>query len=240
MLACATQYETYDSARHGTATLTPRSKFRQGECRIILPLIALIFGTVFTFADLSVVYLLTKGGPVNSAQVLGSLGFEFGILSGDVSLAQRSACSCSPSCWWRWWCCCFALRRGEVSRDHARPPRRRRRLVLHRSDPAGTVRRLLLDVDHHLQDRRDLYNLQAVPYWFNGPLTLEHLEYLFDHTLFLRWPENTAVIGVCVVAITLVVSLPAGYRLARMPGRSAENLGIGISLTYLVPPTLSS
>src|SRR5262249_21778037 len=26
--------------------------------------------------------------------------------------------------------------------------------------------------------------------------------------------------------------------LARMPGRSAENLGIGIFLTYLVPPTL--
>src|SRR5262249_14960097 len=50
---------------------------------IILPiiLIALIFGTVFTFTDLSVVYLLTKGGPINSTQVLGSLGFQVGILS---------------------------------------------------------------------------------------------------------------------------------------------------------------
>jgi multiple sugar transport system permease protein len=54
---------------------------------MILPivLIALIFGTVFTFTDLSVVYLLTKGGPVNSTQVLGSLAFQVGILSGDVS-----------------------------------------------------------------------------------------------------------------------------------------------------------
>lgn len=84
----------------------------------------------------------------------------------------------------------------------------------------------------------DLYNLQSIPYWFNVPPTLEHLEYLFDKTLFLRWLLNTAVIGVCVVAITLVIALPAGYSLARMPGRSAENLGIGIFLTYLVPPTL--
>ena len=84
----------------------------------------------------------------------------------------------------------------------------------------------------------DLYNLQSIPYWFNAPPTLEHIEYLFHKTLFLRWVLNTAIIGVCVVAITLVVSLPAGYSLARLPGRSAENLGIGIFLTYLVPSTL--
>jgi multiple sugar transport system permease protein len=54
---------------------------------IIMPivLIALIFGTVFTFTDLSVVYLLTKGGPMNGTQVLGSLAFQVGILSGDVA-----------------------------------------------------------------------------------------------------------------------------------------------------------
>ena len=59
--------------------------------QIILPiiapimLIALIFGTVFTFTDMSVVYLLTKGGPINGTHVLGSLAFQVGILSGDVA-----------------------------------------------------------------------------------------------------------------------------------------------------------
>src|SRR6185437_12293403 len=72
----------------------------------------------------------------------------------------------------------------------------------------------------------------------NAPPTLEHIEYLLQKTLFVRWVVNTAIIGVCVVAITLVVSLPAGYSLARLPGRSAENLSIGIFLTYLVPSTL--
>ena len=54
---------------------------------MILPIVAvgLIFGIVFTFTDLSVVYLLTNGGPVNATSVLGFRGFQVGIVSGDVS-----------------------------------------------------------------------------------------------------------------------------------------------------------
>jgi multiple sugar transport system permease protein len=54
---------------------------------MILPIVAigLIFGIVFTFTDLSVVYLLTNGGPVNATSVLGFAGFQVGIVSGDVS-----------------------------------------------------------------------------------------------------------------------------------------------------------
>ena len=84
----------------------------------------------------------------------------------------------------------------------------------------------------------DLYNLKSIPYWFNAAPTLEHVKYLFEDTLFVQWLSNSFLIGLYVVVITLVVSLPAGYSLARMPGRSAETLGIGIFLTYLVPPTL--
>jgi multiple sugar transport system permease protein len=84
----------------------------------------------------------------------------------------------------------------------------------------------------------DLYDLKSIPYWFNTAPTLEHIEYLFTETLFVQWLANSALIGLCVVVITLLVALPAGYSLARMPGRTAETLGIGIFLTYLVPPTL--
>jgi multiple sugar transport system permease protein len=84
----------------------------------------------------------------------------------------------------------------------------------------------------------DLYDLKSIPYWFNTAPTLEHIKYLFTETLFVQWLMNSALVGLCVVAITLIVALPAGYSLARMPGRSAEALGIGIFLTYLVPPTL--
>jgi len=84
----------------------------------------------------------------------------------------------------------------------------------------------------------DLYNLESNPFWFNQPPTLEHIELLFTQTSFVRWIENSLVIGVVVVVITLLTAVPAGYSLARMGGSKAENFGIGIFLTYLVPPTL--
>ena len=84
----------------------------------------------------------------------------------------------------------------------------------------------------------DLYNLSNIPFWFNEPPTLEHFRYLFDQTLFARWLLNSLIIGVCVVGITLATAIPAGYALTRLAGRNAEALGIGIFLTYLVPPTL--
>jgi multiple sugar transport system permease protein len=84
----------------------------------------------------------------------------------------------------------------------------------------------------------DLYNLKSNPYWFNAAPTLDHIRYLFGDTLFLQWVWNSLLIGLCVVAITLIVTLPAGYSLARISGKTAESLGIGIFLTYLVPPTL--
>jgi multiple sugar transport system permease protein len=54
---------------------------------MILPIVAigLIFGIVFTFTDLSIVLLLTNGGPVGTTSVLGFEGYQVGIVSGDVS-----------------------------------------------------------------------------------------------------------------------------------------------------------
>lgn len=84
----------------------------------------------------------------------------------------------------------------------------------------------------------DLYNLQNNPYVFNRWPTMEHLELLFLQTDYARWLLNTFCVGLVVVAITLVVAVPAGYCLARLVGRWGERLGIGIFLTYLIPPTL--
>ena len=84
----------------------------------------------------------------------------------------------------------------------------------------------------------DLYNLDNNPFVFNAPPTLEHLRLLFTQTSYMRWVGNTALVGVIVVTITLLLALPAAYALARLTGRSGQRLGIGIFLTYLVPPTL--
>jgi len=58
---------------------------------MLLPImtVAVLFGIVFTFTDIAVVYILTQGGPVHSTQVLASWAFFKGIEAGD--LAQGAA-----------------------------------------------------------------------------------------------------------------------------------------------------
>ncbi|MGZ4619181.1 MAG: carbohydrate ABC transporter permease [Frankiaceae bacterium] len=52
----------------------------------MLPVIAVaaLFGAIFTFTDMAVVYILTRGGPTNATQVLASWSFFKGIEGGDV------------------------------------------------------------------------------------------------------------------------------------------------------------
>jgi multiple sugar transport system permease protein len=84
----------------------------------------------------------------------------------------------------------------------------------------------------------DLHDISKNPFLFNEPPTLEHLRVLFQDTQYLQWLINTGAVGLAVVAITLVLAIPAGYALARMTGPWAQTLGIAIFLTYLVPPTI--
>ncbi len=88
-----------------------------------------------------------------------------------------------------------------------------------------------------LKPINDLLNLQNSPFGFHPGPTLANVHNLFA-TNYPRWLENTVLIGAVVVAITLVLSLPAGYALARLSGRIGGTLGVVIFLTYLVPPTL--
>jgi len=84
----------------------------------------------------------------------------------------------------------------------------------------------------------DLYATQNNPFLFNLRPTLDHLRFLFGQTEYVRWLWNTTLVGILVVAITLLLAIPAAYALARLTGRWGERLGIAIFLTYLVPPTL--
>lgn len=92
------------------------------------------------------------------------------------------------------------------------------------------------------KQNRDLYVggtvLTHIPWIFNARPTMEHLNLLFQQTLYLTWIKNTLLIGFVVVVVTLIFAVPAGYALARLTGRWGERLGIAVFLTYLVPPTL--
>ncbi len=66
-------------------------KLREISIPLTLPItaVAVLFGAILTFADMTVVYILTRGGPTQSTQVLSSWAFFKGIEGGD--LAQGAA-----------------------------------------------------------------------------------------------------------------------------------------------------
>src|SRR6266545_4836953 len=56
------------------------------EIPLLLPItaVALLFGLVFSFTDMTVVFVLTRGGPQNATQVLASWAFFRGIEGGSL------------------------------------------------------------------------------------------------------------------------------------------------------------
>ncbi len=90
---------------------------------------------------------------------------------------------------------------------------------------------------HSFKTDGDLYR-RPQPFVFRQDPTLEHLDALFNNTAYLEFIRNSVVVGIAVVIITLALSLPAAYALARLTGRWGERAGILMFLVYLVPPTL--
>ena len=84
----------------------------------------------------------------------------------------------------------------------------------------------------------DLYRVGQFPFWFYHGPTLDHFRLLMTRTYFVPQLVNTLLLSACVVVITVVAAVPAGYALARMHLPGAGNLAIAIFCTYLVPGVL--
>lgn len=84
----------------------------------------------------------------------------------------------------------------------------------------------------------DLYSTGHNPFAFTMSPTLDNIRMLFTDTPYVHFIVNSVVIGVLATAITLLLSIPAAYALARLTGRWGIPVAIGIFVVYLVPPTL--
>ena len=81
---------------HDAAAIDGAGFFRtlfQITIPLVLPilLVAVLFGFVFAFTDMIVVWVLTRGGPYDRTQVLASLAFFKGIDGGDLAGASAIA-----------------------------------------------------------------------------------------------------------------------------------------------------
>jgi len=88
--------EVLDAARVDGCTFFQR--FRHVVTPMIFPIliIGFLFDTVFTLSDLSVVYLLTAGGPGNATIVLPVLAYQIGIQAGSLGRGAAIALMLVP------------------------------------------------------------------------------------------------------------------------------------------------
>ncbi|MGH7912428.1 MAG: carbohydrate ABC transporter permease, partial [Candidatus Dormibacteraceae bacterium] len=84
----------------------------------------------------------------------------------------------------------------------------------------------------------DLYTSGHVPFLYTQKPTFENVTVLFGQTDYLVFVRNTVIVGVIVVVLTLLGSVPAAYAIARLTGSWGSKVGIAIFIVYLVPPTL--
>jgi multiple sugar transport system permease protein len=75
------------------------------------------------------------------------------------------------------------------------------------------------------------------PWWVFNP-TLSNYAELLGSSTYLTFFRNSAIVSICVVTITMLISIPAAFALARMKFWGSATLATGVFLTYLVPETL--
>ena len=89
-----------------------------------------------------------------------------------------------------------------------------------------------------LKNDAELYNLKSVPFLIQTGVITDHYRYLFFKTEFFTWMKNSLIISVTATSIALVISILAGYSLARLRFPGVGSFGTAVFITYLVPPTL--
>jgi len=75
------------------------------------------------------------------------------------------------------------------------------------------------------------------PWWVYEP-TLANYKELLTQNIYLTFFRNSAIVSVIVVAITMLISVPAAFALSRMRFWGSATLATGVFLTYLIPETL--
>jgi multiple sugar transport system permease protein len=103
---------------------------------------------------------------------------------------------------------------------------------------AFSVLPIIYAVITSFKTRQGLFDTSANPFWYENGATIDHIVFLFSETQYPVFLWNSLIIGLFVVAITVLLAVPAAYALARLTGRAGESSGMMIFLVYLVPPSL--
>ena len=88
-----------------------------------------------------------------------------------------------------------------------------------------------------LKSDAELISVSGNPFWLIDP-TLMHFKKLLFETDYPAWMWNTVVVSVVATLFSLAASVLAAYAIERLRFSGSRQVGLGIFLAYLVPPSI--
>ena len=88
-----------------------------------------------------------------------------------------------------------------------------------------------------VKPNNELLSRDGNPFWVIKP-TLEHFHKLLFKTAYPEWLWNTVFISVISTVVSLACAVLAAYAIERLRFKGSRQLGLGIFLAYLVPPSI--
>jgi multiple sugar transport system permease protein len=88
-----------------------------------------------------------------------------------------------------------------------------------------------------VKPNNELLSRDGNPFWVIKP-TLEHFHKLVFKTAYPEWLWNTVFISVISTVVSLACAVLAAYAIERLRFKGSRQMGLGIFLAYLVPPSI--
>jgi len=88
-----------------------------------------------------------------------------------------------------------------------------------------------------VKPNNELLSRDGNPFWVIQP-TLDHFHKLLFKTAYPEWLWNTVFISVISTVVSLACAVLAAYAIERLRFKGSRQVGLGIFLAYLVPPSI--
>ena len=233
--------ELYEAAQSDGAG--PIARFRYITLPLLMPVLAVVilFSTIFTLSDFNIVYVLTRGGPMNMTHLFATYSFPLGLQGGQIG--QGAAVSLFL----------FPMLRGRVRAIALSCARRRfmSRKAARGAPHSAAVHGLPAVLPYvlfalfplyfmlvtSLKSNAELYDVNAIPFLDLARAHRRPLPAPVDETAFWSWleqPDRQLGVDGDLGRLERARRVPAGAA----PICRGDSFGLAIFITYLVPPSL--
>ena len=241
---------------------TPWQQFRHVTMPLLTPIIAVVmtFSVLFTFTDFQLIYVITRGGPLNATHLMATLSFQRAISGGALGEGAAIAIAMVPFLLACVMFSFFGLQRRAWQQaaptNEGTPMSNAGQVDTVGMSYLDSIPRKLVTVYLPLlvflivllfpfywmaitsvKPDAELLSREGNPFWVIHP-TLAHFYKLLFETSYPQWLWNTVLVSVVSTFVSLAASVFAAYAIERLRFKGSKHVGLSIFLAYMVPPSI--